>query len=156
MLSVMEVVVAIKRCPLFSSVHGEALKRLADGTREKVVTAGEVVFDENDLGEELYLVHQGAVSLFRVSGNEEVEGEVVRPGGYFGEQALIDELPRSTSARAVEAGLLLVLDRRNFRAAIQDYPDIALEMMQELSLRLRAAEARIRALVDERRASRAS
>ncbi len=146
MLSVMEVILALKNIPLFSSVHGEGLKRLSDVVREKRVGPGELVFSENDLGEEMYLVHQGRIGLFHeVAGREEPIG-VVEPGGYFGEMAIIDERPRSATARAETPTILLVLHQSDFRRAVQDYPDIAFEVFKEFSRRLRRADEQIRSL----------
>jgi CRP-like cAMP-binding protein len=73
----------------------------------------------------------------------------VRAGGYFGEMALIDEQPRSASARAAEESVLLVLHKNDFRAAIQDYPEIAFEVLTEFVRRLREADLRIRHLAGE-------
>ncbi len=148
MLSIMEVVVALRRIPLFASVQGEGLKRLADVVLEKTVGAGELIFAENDLGEEVYLVHRGAVQIFQPLDGRELAIELVREGGYFGELAIIDEMPRSASARAQEDSLLLVLSKYDFRMAVQDYPDIALEALKDLSRRLRNADLRIRELAE--------
>ena len=63
MLSVMEVILALKSTPLFCEVPGEGLKRLSDFIQEKSVSAGEVIFAEQDLGDEMYLVHRGSVSV---------------------------------------------------------------------------------------------
>lgn len=149
MLSMMEVVIALRRIPLFASVHGEGLKRLADVVQEKAVKAGELIFAESDLGEEIYLVHRGAVEIFQSLVGRELDIGLVREGGYFGEMAIIDELPRSASARAREDSVLLVLAKHDFRMAVQDYPDIALEVMKELSRRLRSADLRIRELAEQ-------
>lgn len=153
-LTLMELVIAIKRVPLFVSVHGEGLKRLADVIREKPVKAGEIVFAEGDLGEEVYLVHEGAVTLYHVVNGREAHLFDVEVGGYFGELAIIDELPRSASARAKEDAVLLVMNKKDFRTAVQDYPDIAFEVLRELSRRLRTADERFKNYVETRAGSR--
>lgn len=146
MLTVMEIILGLKRIPLFSSVHGEGLKRLSDVIREKKVSQGETIFSENDLGEDMYLVHSGRVGLYHeVSGTERLIASVGE-GGYFGEMALIDEEPRSATARAELDATLLVLNKGDFRMAVQDYPDIAFDVFREFSRRLRRADERIRRL----------
>lgn len=75
--------------------------------------------------------------------------DAIRSGGYFGEMAIIDEQPRSASARTTEDTVLLVLHKNDFRTAVLDYPDIAFEVMRELIRRLREADQRIRALAGE-------
>ncbi len=151
MLSVMDVIISLKKVPLFANVHGEGLKRLSDSIRPKVISRGDLVFEQNDLGEEMYLVQSGRVVLYQLLANEEEHLEVVTPPGYFGDLALIDELPRSSSARAEEDSTLLVLHRENFRTAVQDYPDIAFAVFREFSRRVRRGEERIQSLSRELR-----
>ena len=102
MLSMMDLIIALKRIPLFSSVHGEGLKRVAETIREMKLPAGELVFAEHDLGDEMYIVHSGRVLIFNETGSGENVLNSVRSGGYFGEMAIIDEQPRSASARSTE------------------------------------------------------
>lgn len=149
MLSVMDLIIALKRIPLFTSVHGEGLKRIAETVREKGVPQGELVFAEHELGEEMYVVHSGKILIYHDAAGREHILDSVRAGGYFGEMALIDEQPRSASARAAEESVLLVLHKSDFRAAIHDYPEIAFEVLKEFVHRLREADLRIRHLAGE-------
>jgi CRP-like cAMP-binding protein len=155
MLSLMEVIIALKRISMFSSIHGEGLKRLSVVIREKNVRQGEVVFSENELGDEMYLVYDGKILIYyEIAGHEEPL-QIIESSGFFGEMAIIDERPRSASARAEKDSMLLVLHRNDFRAAVLDYPDMAFAVFKELSQRLRQADERIRALATElRRAHR--
>jgi CRP-like cAMP-binding protein len=149
MLSMMDLIIALKGIPLFASVHGESLKRVAETIREMKIPAGEVIFAEHDLGDEMYIVHSGRVLIFHETGGRENVLDSIRSGGYFGEMAIVDEQPRSASARTSEDTVLLVLHKNDFRTAVNDYPDIAFEVMKELIRRLREADQRIRALAGE-------
>jgi len=149
MLSMMDLIIALKRIPLFASVHGEGLKRVAETIREMEIPAGELVFAEHDLGDEMYIVHSGRVLLFNETSSGENVLDSVRSGGYFGEMAIIDEQPRSASARSTEDSVLLVLHKNDFSIAVHDYPEIAFEVMKEFIRRLRQADQRIRSLAGE-------
>jgi CRP/FNR family transcriptional regulator len=151
MLSVMEVILALKSTPLFQNVPGEGLKRLSDFIQEKKERAGVLIFREDDLGDEMYLVRSGQVSIHQELDSGPVLIEMVEPGGYFGEMAIIDELPRTASATAEVDSSLLVLHKNDFRAAVQDYPDIAFEVFREFTRRLRRADRRYRDLLIEAR-----
>lgn len=153
MLSVMEVILALKSTPLFKDVPGEGLKRLSDFVQEKDVEAGEVIFREEDLGEEMYLVRDGQVNVYHEHGESRTPLQIVGPGGYFGEMAIIDDLPRSATALAEARTSLLVLHKSDFRTAILDYPDIAFEIFREFTRRLRNADLRYRKLLEEARRS---
>jgi CRP/FNR family cyclic AMP-dependent transcriptional regulator len=151
MLSVMEIILALKSTPLFREVPGEGLKRLSDFVQEKTVRANEVVFAEQDLGDEMYLVRSGRVSVLQDVGGEPTRVDVVTEGGHFGEMAIIDDSPRSATAVADEDSSLLVLHKNDFRSAVMDYPDIAFEVFRELTRRLRNSDARYRKLMEEAR-----
>jgi CRP/FNR family transcriptional regulator len=59
----------------------------------------------------------------------------------FGEMALIDELPRSATATAIEPTLAFVIPIFDFRAVLLRSPDAAAALLAQLSLRIREAEA---------------
>ena len=149
MLSMMELIIALKGIPLFASVQGEGLKRIAETIREMKIPASELIFAEHDLGDEMYIVHSGRVLIFHDAGGRENVLDSVRSGGYFGEMAIVDQQPRSASARTTEETVLLVLHKDDFHTAVHDYPEIAFEVMKELIRRLREADQRIRALAGE-------
>ncbi|MGH9319764.1 MAG: cyclic nucleotide-binding domain-containing protein [Vicinamibacteria bacterium] len=151
MLSVMEVILALKSTPLFQNVPGEGLKRLSDFIQEKTVRSGEIIFREEDLGDEMYLVRSGQVSIHHELDSGPALIEMVKPGGYFGEMAIIDDLPRTATATTEVDGSLLVLHKNDFRTAVQDYPDIAFEIFREFTRRLRRADRRYRDLLMEAR-----
>jgi len=143
MLSTMELIVALKEIPLFSAVRGEGLKRISDAIRETRIASGELIFAEQDRGDEMYMIHSGKVSLFRGDAPSEKLLATLDKGAYFGEMAIIDDHPRPASARAEESSTLLVLRKRDFRVAVLDYPDIAFAMFEEFARRLRQANEQI-------------
>lgn len=147
----MEVILALKSTPLFRNVPGEGLKRLSDFIQEKKVSAGDVIFREEDLGDEMYFVRSGHVSIHHELASGPALIEMVEPGGYFGEMAIIDDSPRTASATAELDGSLLVLHKNDFRSAAQDYPDIAFEIFREFTRRLRRSDQRYRELLEEAR-----
>lgn len=113
----------------------------ADGAEKstRVYRRSEVIFEENSPGDEMYILRGGKVKL--VLGGAEGEAEVgtlEQPGEFFGEMALIDGSPRAATAIAEEDNTELeVLDRQNFLGMIREYPEFALEVMRELSQRVR-------------------
>ena len=54
MLSTMELIVALKEISLFAAVRGEGLKRISDAVRETRIASGELIFAEQDRGDELH------------------------------------------------------------------------------------------------------
>jgi len=99
----------------------------------------EVIFEQGNVGGDMYLIHSGRV-LLSVRGSEgrQVPLVVLNPGDFFGEMALVDDSPRSTSALAVEDGTeLVVMDRARFLFMVRQQPEFALSLLHTLCQRLR-------------------
>jgi CRP/FNR family transcriptional regulator/CRP/FNR family cyclic AMP-dependent transcriptional regulator len=105
----------------------------------------QVIFQEGDTGDALFIVLKGTVKvcLYDEEGREYVL-DVISKDGFFGELALIDELPRSANAVAMESSDLLVIKRQDFLKLLTDNPQIAIGILKVLSRRLRVADERIR------------
>jgi CRP-like cAMP-binding protein len=116
--------------------------------------AGERVFTEGDLGTTMYIVQSGKVRLFRVvDGAKRVHG-MMEKGDFFGEMSILEGLPRTISAEAVDDSELIEINSMTFDKMIKGNIEIAIRMLRKLSIRLREAERRIESLnVDGRAAA---
>ena len=101
--------------------------------------AGAVVFAADEPGDAMYVVQEGEVDI--VIRDQVVE--TVGPGGILGEIALIDQRPRSATARARSDCRLVRVDPRRFKFLVQQNPFFALEVMRIMAHRLRQMDARI-------------
>jgi len=105
--------------------------------------ANERIFTEGDLGTTMFIVQSGKVRLFRlVDGQKRVLG-VMEKGDFFGEMAILEGLPRTGSAEALEDSELIEINSMTFDKMIKGNIEIAIRMLRKLSLRLREAERRI-------------
>jgi CRP-like cAMP-binding protein len=95
--------------------------------------AGEKIFLEDDAGDVMYMVRSGRVDIITYG----TVLENVRPGGVFGEMALIDSGPRSAAAMATEATEVIAIDKPTFLALVRDDPLFALRIMRLFATRLR-------------------
>lgn len=118
----------------FEKPDGSARYGFDERSDEQIlVRAGEIIFEEGQAGDSLYVVLGGQVLI-------SIGGRVIDrldPGSIFGEMALIDESPRSASASAAVDSKLLQVNASRFTQLIQDQPDFALEVMSIMSTRLR-------------------
>ncbi len=113
-----------------------------------VVTAkkDEFVFREGDASEEMYIIQDGRVEVLKMWAGENRQLAVLEPGDFFGENSLLEDQPRETSARAVTDCRLLRIDQSTFGRIVQENPEIAIRMLRKLSRRLRERqEADLRA-----------
>jgi CRP-like cAMP-binding protein len=107
------------------------LFRNAEETRH--YSPGEAIFEEGDVGEEMFGIVSGEVEL-------SVDGEVIAKLGadeVFGEMAVIDSSPRMATASAVSDAEIAVIDRRRFLFLVHETPMFALQVMSTLAERLR-------------------
>lgn len=129
---------SLRRCALFAHVEEEGLRAIAGQMRRRRFRRGEVIFHQDDVGDSLQVVVSGSVKIVLPSqeGDEAIIASLHR-GDYFGELALLDGAPRSTTAAAVEATETLTLPREPFLALLADDPRIVRALLQILAEELR-------------------
>jgi CRP/FNR family cyclic AMP-dependent transcriptional regulator len=104
----------------------------------------EVIFEEGNYGDEMYIVHSGLVKLVKQSMGREMVIATIQPGEFFGEMALVDNAPRSVSAVAgADQTRLLALDRDKFLFLVSHQPAFALTVMHVLCQRIREMNERL-------------
>jgi len=137
-----EVVALLQRVDLFDGLPGDDLNSIAAIVGGRTVQADERLFQEGDPGDAFYIVFRGAVEICkaRADGTEE-KLAVRRRGDGFGEMALLDDVPRSATARATEETQLVSVARDDFQQQLGG-DSLALRMMRALSNALRALSVR--------------
>jgi hypothetical protein len=117
-----------ERMPLFAGLGERGLLRLLSSVELAAVPAGETVTREGDRGDELFVVLSG---LARVSRGATAIGDI-GPGEHFGELALVRDLPRSASVRAVEPTELAVVHRRDLFEILRREPELGVRILWQL------------------------
>lgn len=105
----------------------------------RIYEAGETIFQEFDMGSEMYIVLEGEVEL-KIGSNVV---ETLGPGEPFGEMALIDQAPRVAGASAKTRCSLAVIPEKRFLFMVQTTPQFALQIMKVMADRLRKMNARL-------------
>jgi CRP/FNR family transcriptional regulator, cyclic AMP receptor protein len=104
----------------------------------KVYKKSEVIFEENSLGNDMYVIHSGKVKLSTKAPGSELVLGILGSGEFFGEMALVDDAPRSATAIAEEDNTkLVVLDQSRFLYLVSQQPPFALTIMHGLCQRIR-------------------
>lgn len=125
--------------PLFAGLSEAQLTQLERDVVARRYEPGTQIFREGDAGQLLYLIQSGQVRIF-VNGLGGTETDVIlfgRPGELFGELSVIDGLPRSATAVALDETVLLTIGREPFRQHMRNIPRLAMNFMQILSKRVR-------------------
>jgi CRP-like cAMP-binding protein len=138
----------LARSPLFEQLSQPELQMLAELCRPRHFAAGEVIFEEGDLGDALFVIVAGEVEVVRDGADgKERSLATLRAPMFFGEMSLIDKEYRSATVRAREAAELLQLTADNLNSFRRNYRDgflfVVTNIARVLSSRLRDANARL-------------
>jgi hypothetical protein len=107
---------------------------------------GEIIYLEGDLGSEMYVVQSGAVRIYREIGGVKQELAIMEKGDFFGELAVLEGLPRTASAEALDDTDLIELNSTTFDTMIRGNIEICVRMLRKLSNRLQEANRKIELL----------
>lgn len=130
--------------PLFRRCTSREIGAIAEAVVDRDVTAGTVLCQEGDEGEEFFIIVSGRAAVTR-GGAELAE---LSNGAFFGEMAMLDGGPRTSSVTATTDLRLLVLNRKRFHELLGRSPTMAQKLLTELACRLRTVEGELNRLRD--------
>src|SRR6266576_5511192 len=138
----------LKQVPLFAGLADEDIRGLMALAKRRTFRNAEVIFHREDPGQVLYVIKEGKVKISLISPDgQEVSLTVFGKGECFGEFAILDGLPRSADAVALERVECYTLQRSDFHKAIMKNPKIAIQVLEVLSKRLRTTDQMIEDLI---------
>ena len=104
---------------------------------------GTNLFRENDRSRELYILQSGRILVYRTTGGVEIPLATISSGAVLGEMAVIDENPRSASARTLTDCSLIVIDVDTFAGKTKDVPAWFMSIIRGVSKKIREANKRL-------------
>ncbi len=139
----------LQKVPLLKGLSPSELDRVAEVAREEVFPAETNVVEIGDPGDSLFIILDGEVRVLYPARSQDFELARLGPGDFFGEMALLNEKPRSATVETATETRTLVLEKSDFRGILRDNPGVAVEILEELSLRIRNADEQISHLSDK-------
>ena len=123
----------LKTVPFFDELSNRQLKSVSDIMFERKYDANESIFEEGQPGAALFLILDGkvAVEIFRETSTTRLA--VLEKGAFFGEMALLDDTPRSATARALERTRTLALYRNDLNGLVYQHPRTACRIYRSLA-----------------------
>ncbi|MEW6507308.1 MAG: Crp/Fnr family transcriptional regulator [Bacteroidota bacterium] len=133
--------------PIFSDIPLDTIEKIEKiGTRKNYLK-NDVILMEDEVGTALFVIVSGKVKVARTSTDgREVILTILSESDFFGEMAILDGQTRSATVVAIEDTELFLIQRNDFISLITEYPEVAISLLQELTKRLRSADAKIKAL----------
>jgi len=98
---------------------------------------GDIIFSEGEIGTEMYIIQSGTVELLKEIGGSTRVLSTLEKGDFFGEMSVLEDLPRTASARAKTDVELVRINGATFDAMLKSNTEIAVRMMRKLSRRQR-------------------
>jgi CRP-like cAMP-binding protein len=113
----------------------------------KTYEPGEVIISEYEPGDCFYLIQSGEVQLVKCVNGISKNLDILKPGEFFGEMAILDNSPRSATCIANGPVKCLEFNKENFELLITGNPQIALILLKLFCKRIYDQKRRFRILV---------
>lgn len=129
---------AFLQSPLFAALDAEGAAALRASLVSRDVSKGDVLFQEGQIGDHMYVIVEGKVKLGQTStdGRESLLG-VLGPGEMFGELSLFDPGMRTSTATALTDTTVLLMGHDQLKPWLSGRPEVAAALLQALARRIR-------------------
>lgn len=104
---------------------------------------GDIIIKEGDPGREMYIVKSGSLDVVKSDGDREIILATLSRGDFFGEMAILENIYRTATVKAIETSRLIVLTTGNFMIKLKKDPTFAFQIMQKMSKRIRLLNEKI-------------
>ena len=99
---------------IFSFMSQKQISYLIKNLKPEKIKEGTIVFKQGDEGDKFYIIQEGSIHLERYDNSLKTLDIILKPGSFFGEMALVKNIPRTATAEAVSDSLLFSLDKESF------------------------------------------
>ena len=148
---------ALRRVPMFAKLEPSKLKLLAFTSQLLTFEDEEILFEQGDPSDSTYLVMKGDMEVLAGSGDDTFVAGVLGANELVGEMGVLANRPRSATIRARGQVVALRIEAELFLDLLAENPDVALDVMRQLSDKLGRSHRKfeqIKAELDHMRAER--
>ncbi len=143
-LALPDIILKLKPIEIFEGLSVGELAAVGSVTEEISYGPDEVVINEGDPGDTLYLILEGEVAVIKTEEDgTELILDHISAGDHFGEMALFEEIKRTATIRTVKPCRMLYLHQQEFNELVREYPQIALKICKVFSGRIRNLHQKI-------------
>jgi thioredoxin reductase (NADPH) len=124
-----------RRAQMFPTLSAAQVKRLARFGKERLLSAGELLFDEGDYGVPMHVVLDGGVEVVHLRGALEEPITIHGPGEFTGESSQLSDRRSLVRGRATVPSRILVIERKELRTVVQTDPELSEILLRAFILR---------------------
>lgn len=142
----------LQKIPVFEKLSPSDFEVLGKLWKTRKLRKNEVLFRFGEVGTSMVIIEEGKIEISVPVDNQqkkEMQISVLHEGEFVGELALIDGLPRTATARALEECRVQEMRRDDFVAFLLDRPTVAISMMSEMGKRLRSTNELVQSLASK-------
>lgn len=138
----------LKTIKLFEGIGKRNLIHVLESLQERTYLKGETIFAQGDIGRALFIVLSGKIALSRLDPATQKDETIaeVHPGEFFGEMALLEEMPRTAAAHAEEETKVFMLFKIKMDSLLFARPKIGVVIASQLA---KILSARLRAIIEK-------
>ena len=135
------VLALLSRNILFSGVNPKIIRSVVAGAHVRRFAAGDIIFDESSRGREMYCLTRGRVRINKYTkfGVESLLG-VLHEGDFFGELSVVDGMPRSARAEAMDECSAVLLSQQEIRRLTKESNEFTFNLLTNMAVRLRTMD----------------
>lgn len=143
----------VKNVDFFASLSPEEIDSILDKFKEVVFPKDTIIFEEFTYGDMFYIILEGEVRIYKhltdTVESKYAELDCLIPYSYFGEMSLVDEYPRSASAKTSTDCKFLALCKDDFVEICLKYPKVIFNLIKTVSTRLRNTNQKFVQIIDQ-------
>jgi CRP/FNR family transcriptional regulator, cyclic AMP receptor protein len=135
-MGIQDEVSVLRRIPLFAHIEAKKLKLLAFTSERIVFDAGQTVFLQGDEGDAAYVIIDGQADVLVNTPQGPVSLAHMERNAIVGEVAILCDVPRTATIRALTRLDTLRISKEQFLALLTEFPELSIEIMKILAQRL--------------------
>lgn len=134
----------LQQVQVFQDLTREEIEALFKGVMVRECKRGTVFFTPEDPSERLFILKEGQVDLYRLTGNgKRLVMRRIGPGTVFGEMGILGQSMQGCFAEAVEPSLVCVATREDVLKLLKQRPDVTMRLLEAIGNRLQLIEERL-------------
>ena len=124
---------------MFSELAPADADTLTAHCQTRTYPANAILINEGDQTDSMYVIVEGEVKVYcNDDTGKEVILNILGPGEYFGEIALVDDQPRSASVMTIAPTKAMMISKANFKKWLKENPDMSFNLIRALTKQVRA------------------
>ncbi len=152
-MSMKQEVEVLRNIPLFAKLEPAKLKLLAFTSERLTFDPGQALFQQGDAGDAAYIVMEGAADVLIDTPKGPVKVANLGRNAIVGEIAILCDVPRTATVVAQEKTVTLKINTDTFFRLVNEFPQMAVEIMRELARRLEKTNEQLRETVAKLRSA---